>query len=150
MLNVIPMKQSESQKRHLTRQLIIQGLYQWYYNPIDIAVLERQLSKGQEQAIDSIYFAEILRNILRQLDVLDELYLPYLDRPLHDLDPIAKAICRLATYELWQRPDVPYRVVINEALELAKLFGPDKSHAFVNGVLEHLLQKLRPNEYQAR
>lgn len=77
---------------------------------------------------------------------LDEAISPYLDRPLADVDPIEKALLRVAVFELSDCVDVPYRVVINEAIELAKVFAADDSHKFVNGVLDKAVKVIRPNE----
>lgn len=87
---------------------------------------------------DLEYFGELLHEIPARLTSLDALIEPVLDRPLAILDPIEKAILRMGIYELTQRLDVPYRVVVNEAVDLAKLFGAEQSHRYINGVLDRI------------
>ena len=99
--------------------------------------------------VDGAYFHELLNGVLSNRGEIDELIAPCLDRPMDDLDPVELAILRLSTYELKQRLDVPYRVVINEGIELAKTFGATDGHKFVNGVLDKLAPKLRSAELRA-
>ncbi|MGB1353735.1 MAG: transcription antitermination factor NusB, partial [Glaciecola sp.] len=96
--------------------------------------------------IDLVFFQELLRDTAKKVVELDVAIKPYLGRLPEELDPIEKAILRLATLELTQRIDVPYKVVINEAIELAKSFGAEESHKFVNGVLDKAVKTLRRHE----
>lgn len=99
--------------------------------------IERQFLEEHNMAsTDLEYFTELLREVPIQVANLDTLIEPALDRPLVIVDPIEKAILRMGTYELTQRLDVPYRVVVNEAVDLAKLFGAEQSHRYINGVLD--------------
>lgn len=99
--------------------------------------------------VDDAYFRELLNGVIDLRGELDDLIAPCLDRPMADLDPVELAILRLSTYELKQRVDVPYRVVINEGIELAKTFGATDGHKFVNGVLDKLAPRLRGAELRA-
>ena len=100
--------------------------------------------------VDSAYFRDILRGVHREQDELDRLLQPFLDRPIHEVDAIELAIVRLGTYELKYRLDVPYRVVINEGIEMAKKFGGTEGHKFVNSVLDKLCHRLRLAETRPR
>ena len=141
------MSRSLIQKRHQARFLLIQALYQWQVAesaPQDI-LTQFQLNPQFAQA-DQTYFTESLLAITEQSEQLDAYYVPYLDRQLSELDPIEMSILRLASHELAQRLDLPYRVVINEALNLAKIFGATDGHKYFNGILDKVAKKLRPIE----
>lgn len=141
------MSRSLIQKRHQARFLLIQALYQWQVGgsaPQDI-LTQFQLNPQFAQA-DQTYFTESFLAVTEQSELLDAYYAPYLDRQLSELDPIEMSILRLASYELAQRLDLPYRVVINEALNLAKIFGATDGHKYINGILDKVAKKLRPIE----
>jgi N utilization substance protein B len=93
--------------------------------------------------VDTEYFRDILRGVPRELTQLDEMLNPCLSRGMNEVTPVEKAILRLAAYELVHRIDVPYRVVINESVELSKKFGATESHKFINGALDKLAQQVR-------
>jgi N utilization substance protein B len=92
------------------------------------------------------YFKELLHGVPAHLTELDEQLKPCLDRAIESVDPVERAILRLGTFEFVHHPEVPYRVVINEAVELAKVFGAEQGHKYVNGVLDKLAKKVRPVE----
>lgn len=96
--------------------------------------------------VDMEYFQAILHGIDGDLETIDKTYKPYLGRLPEELDPIEKSIMRLATFELTQRIDTPFKVVINEAIELAKTFGAEESHKFINGALDKAVKTLRKDE----
>jgi transcription antitermination protein NusB len=100
--------------------------------------------------MDWDYFDAVFTAIPGEAERLDQTLLPCLDRELRALDPVEKALLYLGTYEMIHRIDVPYRVVINECVELAKVFGATESHKYINGVLDRLAPKLRPHEWQKR
>jgi N utilization substance protein B len=99
---------------------------------------------------DLDYFEDLLRGVERECAALDAGLAPYLDRGIEEVDPIERAVLRLAGYELKFRPDVPYRVVLNEAVEVTKRFGTDFGHTYVNGVLDRAAADWRAAEYAAR
>jgi len=99
--------------------------------------------------IDGAYFREILHGVPAKKAEIDEALKPCLDTPLEELDPVELAVLRLSTWEFMMRVDVPYRVVINEGVELAKVFGATDGHKFVNGVLDKLAPRLREAEVKA-
>lgn len=134
-------------QRRKARRLILQALYQWQIartDPLEITAEFREENPGK---IDWNYFEEVFIEIPKQITSLDAYLLPLLDRDPKALDPIEQALLYLGTFELANRIDVPYRVVINECIELAKVFGATDSHKYINGVLDKLVASLRPQEH---
>tara|TARA_B100001094_G_scaffold303504_1_gene331666 strand:- start:6985 stop:7401 length:417 start_codon:yes stop_codon:yes gene_type:complete len=124
-------------QRHKARRLAVQAIYSWQLTQNSIADIELDyLTEKNTQGVDVAYFRELFAGVAHRASFLDEQLVPYLDRGLHELDPIEKAILRLSMFELNFCTDVPFKVVINEAIELAKVFGAVESHKFVNGVLD--------------
>lgn len=136
--------------RRQARSLAMQALYQWHIAGQPLNEIEAQFRVDNDfSQVDGAYFHEILHGVPRLKQELDEAFSPCLDRPLDELDPIELAILRLSTYELRNRVDVPYRVVINEGIELAKIYGATDGHKFVNGVLDKLAPRLRSAEVRS-
>jgi N utilization substance protein B len=135
----------------MARRCAVQALYQWQITAHDVEdiyqqfMLERNMTK-----VDVAMFKELLSGVTRELEKLDASIQPYLDRDISEVDPVERAVLRLGTYELMYKPDVPYRVVINEALEAVKTFGAEQGHRYVNGVLDKVAQQLRQPEVQRR
>lgn len=133
--------------RRQARILAMQALYQWHVAGQPLNEIEAQFRVDNDfSTVDGAYFHEILHGVPRQKTEIDAAFAEQLDRPLAEVDPVELAILRLSTYELRNRPDVPYRVVINEGIELAKVFGATDGHKFVNGVLDKLAPRLRAAE----
>lgn len=133
-----------SRARSLARRRALQALYQWQMTGQDIIDIDRQFLEEQEMGkVDIDYFRELLHQVPKQLHEIDEQCEPFLDRAMSQIDPVEQAILRIGGYELIYRPEIPYRVVINEAVELAKAFGAEQSHKYVNGVLDKVAQKVR-------
>lgn len=133
--------------RHKARELALQGIYSWQMSKNDIEQVELTLATSNDmQKVDMVYFQALLRGVAEQVETLDVKIKPYLGRLPEELDPIEKAILRIATFELTERMDVPFRVIINESIELAKLFGAEESHKFINGALDKAVKTLRQNE----
>jgi len=129
----------------------MQALYQWQLAGAAVSDIEAQFLANQDFAkADREYFHDLLHGVPAQVKELDELLTPFLDRRVEELSQIEKAILRLGAFELKERLDVPYRVVINEGIELAKVFGADDSFKYVNGVLDKLARKLRYQEASER
>lgn len=136
--------------RRVARSLGMQALYQWHMAGQSLNEIEAQFRVDNDfSGVDGAYFHEILTGVATQKTEIDEAIVPCLDRPLEELDPVELAILRLSTWELRNRVDVPYRVVINEGIELAKVFGATDGHKFVNGVLDKLAPTLRAAEVSA-
>lgn len=133
--------------RKKARRYAVQGIYQWHLSGSPIEEIELQFLETINQAkVDIQYFREILVNTLTSVKALDELIKPFMDRGFDEVNPVELAVLRLSTYELQSRMDIPYKVVINEALELTKTFGAEDGHKFVNGILDKLARQLRPLE----
>lgn len=136
--------------RSRSRRRALQAIYAWQMSGNRmISVIEQFRSEQDMEIADELYFEDLLRGVDAHCAELDAGILPYLDRTIADVDPIERATLRIAAYELAHRPDVPYRVVINEAIEIARRFGSEHGHTFVNGVLDKLAAKWREAEYRA-
>lgn len=123
--------------RRRARECAVQAIYSWQLSKNDIADVELEFLTEQDvKDVDITYFRELLTGVATNAEKLDALMAPYLSRQLEELGQVEKAILRLALFELSKRQDVPYKVAINEAIELAKTFGAEDSHKFVNGVLD--------------
>ena len=133
------MKPSERRK---ARRLAVQAIYSWQLSGNNIADVEHEfLTEQSLDGVDVAYFRELFAGVATKKTQLDELIIPHLDRPIDEVSPVEKAIVRLAAYELTFRKDVPFKVAINEAIELAKAFGADESHKYVNGLLDKLVAR---------
>lgn len=130
--------------RSQSRYYLVQAIYQWQMTGEDIGEIQRQfLSEQAQKGFNVTYFKRLLHGIVNDMNRLDEQLGPCLDRSIESVDPVERAILRLGTYELLYQPEVPYRVVINEAVELAKVFGAEQGHKFINGVLDKLAKNVR-------
>jgi N utilization substance protein B len=113
------------------------------------AVIDQFRHEQDMEIADLVYFEDLVRGVERNVESLDKALGAFLDRGMDVVDPIERAILRIAAYELVHRPDVPYRVVINEAIESAKRFGSDQGHTYINGVLDKAAASLRATEVVA-
>lgn len=130
--------------RRRARECAVQALYSWQLSRNDIADIESQFLAEQDvKDADIPYFRELLVGVATHSAWLDSLMKPYLSRSLEALGPVEKVVLRIALFELSRRDDVPYKVAINEAIELAKRFGAEDSHKFVNGVLDKAAPAIR-------
>lgn len=136
--------------RRQARSLAMQALYQWHLAGQSVNEIEAQFRVDNDfSSVDGAYFREILHGVPANKTEIDTAFAPCLDRAQEELDPVELAILRLSTFEMLKRVDVPYRVVINEGIELAKVFGATDGHKFVNGVLDKLAPRLRAAEVNA-
>jgi len=132
--------------RRSSRSLAVQGIYQWLLSAEDAGAIDAFMREQEAYArCDQDYFDGLFHGVLRQAPGLREVFSAQLDRPIDELSPVEHAILLLATYEFLHLPEVPYRVVINEAIELGKSFGGTDGHKYINGVLDKLAAQLRPN-----
>jgi len=133
--------------RRRARRYAVQALYGWTMSQNAVQDVEQYfLIEHEKDNFDRAYFHILLQGVTQQIDSLDELLAPQLDRDLNDLDLVEHTILRIAVLELRDHLDIPYRVVINEALDLTKAFGATDSYKFVNGVLDKLARVLRKGE----
>ena len=133
--------------RRKARRFALQAIYQWQLSKNDVGDIEVQfLTDNDMKKVDRTYFHELLHGVPARLPELDAALQPALDRPLIEVSQVEKAILRISAFELLARPDVPWRVIINEGIELAKVFGADDSFKYVNGVLDKVARRLRTEE----
>ena len=137
--------------RRRSRELAVQGLYQWLLSREDAGAIEAHLTGAHEFAkADREHFQALLHGVIRDADDLHAAITPALDRPVAELSPVEHATLLVGSYELLRHPEIPYRVVINEAVELAKTFGGTDGYKYVNGVLDRVAARLRPHEARVR
>ncbi len=136
--------------RAATRGLLVQGLYTYFVskNSAEDVRIDTELDPAF-RSVDRTFFREAWAGVIEALPELEGALMPHLDRPLDELSPIERAVLSLGAWELRDRIDVPYRVVMNEAVELAKRFGGTDGHKFVNGVLDRLVPTMRKVEFDA-
>ncbi|NMP14814.1 transcription antitermination factor NusB [Thalassotalea sp. Y01] len=133
--------------RRKAREIAVQAIYSWQLTGNDIGEIESNfIADNTKRRFEIDFFSKLVRGVAANVSELDDAIRPHVDRPLDEVDQVEKAILRVGIYELRDCKDVPYRVVINEAIELAKSFAADDSHKFVNGVLDKVVTAFRPNE----
>lgn len=136
-----------SQARTNARKAAVQALYQWQMTGVNLGEIERQfLEEERLKDAQKSYFVELFYGVPKNLDTIDQALSEFVDRPVDKIDPVERAILRIGTFELMHRLDMPYRVILNEGINLAKYFGADGSHKYVNGILDKIAQKQRTVE----
>jgi N utilization substance protein B len=139
-------KQAIKGKRK-ARRLALQALYQWHMSGDELYEIEAQFRVVNDMSkVDGEYFSRIFQGVVKNPGQVESTFQPYLDRPLKDLNPIELTIIRLSTFELAQCLEIPYRVVLDEAISLAKEFGSQDGHRYVNGVLHAVAKQTRAIE----
>lgn len=143
----IKAKSPPKSSRHRSRELALQGIYQWRLTSDDQEQIEKQIraEKGMGR-YDVEFFSKLLRGVLAHHVELETVVTMHLDRTLDELSPVEFSVLLIGAYELIHHPEIPYRVVINEAVELAKTFGGTDGHKFVNGVLDKVAAQVRAVE----
>lgn len=144
--------QSRSAMRRKARSLALQALYSWQMAGQALSDIEAQLRSDAEYDFDSAdgaYFRELLLGVPQNLHEIDGHLAQVLDRAVDEVDPIELAILRIGVFEMTHRVDVPYKVVINEGIEMAKVFGATDGHKYINGILDKLAPRLRSVEVNA-
>ena len=137
--------------RRMARHYAMQALYQWQMAGSSLNAIEAEFRTDNDMKnVDVDYFHDLLHGVPKHLSELEALFAPYrVERALSELDPVTQALLRMACYELQHRIDVPYKVVINEAVSLAKKFGAEDAHKFINGVLDKVSAQVRALEVKA-
>ena len=136
--------------RSRARRRALQAVYAWQMSGASAKDVIAQFAHEQAHEVaDLDYFEDLVRGVDKHCDELDDALAPFLDRDIEQVDPIERAALRIAAYELRQRRDVPYRVVLNEAIETVKRFGAEHGHTYVNGVLDHAAAQWRAVEVQS-
>ena len=145
------LKKPVKSPRRRARELALQGVYQWRLTGAELMQIDQQMRDDKSLGrYDAELFSALLRGVLERADELGAALSPHLDRKLDELSPVEFSVLLLGAYELAHHPHVPYRVVINEAVELAKTFGGTDGHKFVNGVLDKLAAQVRAAEVAAK
>ncbi len=136
--------------RSRARRRALQAVYAWQMSGAGVRDVIAQFAHEQAHEVaDLEYFEDLVRGVDANHEALDEALQPFLDRDVDQVDPVERAVLRIAAYELRMRPDIPYRVVINEAIETAKKFGAEHGHTYINGVLDRAAAEWRSVEAQA-
>ncbi|HEX4844227.1 MAG TPA: transcription antitermination factor NusB [Limnobacter sp.] len=137
--------------RRRSRELALQGLYQWFLNPADVGEIDAHIrdAPGFDKA-DRAHYESLLHGTVHHLEDLMHQIQPFVDRPWVELSPVEKAVLVLGTHEMNTHLEIPYRVVINEAVELTKTFGGTDAFKFVNGVLDKVAAQAREAEIKAQ
>ena len=139
---------SQPALRTRARRYAMQALYQWDLSGNNLSAIEVQFLEDEDfTKADKDYFHELLHQVPARLDEVEAAFTPYLDRPLKEIDPVERAVLRMASYELLARIDIPYKVVINESVNLTKKFGAEQAYKYINGVLDKTAQTLRAAEH---
>lgn len=141
-------RKNQPGKRGWARRCAVQALYQWQLTGQPPSQIETYFLANEDLSkADPNYFRELVHQVPAHVTEIDAALEPLLDRPMIQVDPVECAILRIGGYELLQRPDISYRIVLNEAIELAKVFGAEQGHRFVNGVLDKLARSVRAVEF---
>lgn len=134
--------------RTQSRRVALQALYQWQMTNEEIPEIIKQFNEdGLLEGLEFDFFKEIILYVSQNAETLDALYSENLDRSVARIDPVERAIMRMGVYELQSKIEIPYKVVINESVELAKRFGAEESHKYVNGILDKAAKQLREAEF---
>ena len=144
------MADSASNPRSRARRAALQAIYQWQMTAQALEIISAQFRDDKSwKRIDEQMFSSLLYGVAANVTTLDESLMPILDRPVAQLDPVERAILRMGAFELTHREDVPWRVIINEYVGLAREFGAEQSHKYVNGILDNLARRTRDEARQA-
>jgi len=138
-----------SRARSLARKLAMQALYQWQLTQQDADEIKQQYLESEDSAgVDEDHFVELVTQVIARQEAIASVLKSFVDRPIEQLDPVEAAILMIGMHELQQRPDIPYRVVINEGVDLCKRFGATDAHKYINAVLDRAAREIRAAERQ--
>ena len=136
-----------SQARSNARKNVVQALYQWQMTGTSVIEIERQFSESDRlKNVQRSYFSELLRGVPKELAAIDEALKMFADRPVEKIDPVERAILRMSIFELFHRLDIPYRVILNEAVSLSKIYGAQDGYKYINGILDKIARRYRTDE----
>lgn len=136
--------------RRLARRLALQVLYQWLMSGDELtSIVAQAQALSAIEKVDQAYFKRLIFGIEAQLQEVESAFVVFLDRPLQQLNPIEHTILRMSAYELLYMPEIPFKIILDESVNLARTFGAEEGHRYVNGVLHHLAQKVRAIEIEA-
>ncbi len=136
-----------SQAKTRARKCAVQALYQWQVTGQNLSAIEHQfVEEDRLKNAQKNYFFELIHGVPEQLEVIDAALSEFIDRPLEKINLVERAVLRIGAYELLKRPEIPYRVILNESIDLAKCFGAEGSHKYINGILDKIAEKNRAVE----
>ncbi|HIG07983.1 MAG: transcription antitermination factor NusB [Methylococcales bacterium] len=136
-----------SKARSNARKNVVQALYQWQMTGTSVIEIERQFSESDRlKNVQRSYFSELLRGVPKELAAIDDALKLFVDRPVEKIDPVERAILRMSIFELFHRLDIPYRVILNEAVSLSKIYGAQDGYKYINGVLDKVARRYRADE----
>ena len=136
-----------SKARSNARKNVVQALYQWQMTGTSVIEIERQFSESDRlKNVQRSYFSELLRGVPKELVAIDDALKLFVDRPVEKIDPVERAILRMSIFELFHRLDIPYRVILNEAVSLSKIYGAQDGYKYINGVLDKVARRYRADE----
>ena len=136
-----------SKARSNARKNVVQALYQWQMTGTSVIEIERQFSESDRlKNVQRSYFSELLRGVPKELAAIDDALKMFVDRPVEKIDPVERAILRMSIFELFHRLDIPYRVILNEAVSLSKIYGAQDGYKYINGVLDKVARRYRADE----
>ncbi len=142
--------QPAGNNRHKARCLALQALYQHQLNGLDLGdLLDQFLGEKEMDRADREYFSRLVGGVMEREGELVVAFARYLDRPISQLDPVERAVLLIGSFELLHCPELPYRVAINEAVQLAKIYGASESHKYINGIMDRLARQVRTVELAA-
>lgn len=140
-----------SEAKTKARQCAVQALYQWQMTGNDLSIIEMDfLEEDRLKGAQKSYFKALFHGVPKKLEVIDEALSEFVDRDVEKIDPVERAILRLGVYEFIHYTETPYRVIINEGVNLAKTFGAEGSHKYINGILDKIGKKIRHREIQPK
>lgn len=140
-------EESKVSPRTESRRVALQAIYQWQLTNESIPQIVKQFNEdGLLAEVELEWFKELLMEVSNHAEALDALFADYLDRSVARIDPVERAIMRMGAYELQSKVEIPYKVIINESVELAKRFGAEESHKYINGILDKVAKQLRELE----
>jgi N utilization substance protein B len=145
----LKLKKNNFKAKQRARRFAMQAIYQWHLTQEKFsAIQEKFLAQEEMVSVDTDYFVFLVQGVLNDHVSLDSQLQQFLDRPLKELDLVELAVLRLGVYELLECSEIPYKVVLNESIELAKMFGATDSYKYINGILHLLAKKNRITEYK--
>ena len=143
-LNEVVVDKESIRGKRRARRLALQALYQWHMSGTELTEIDAQFRVVTNmERVDTDYFCGLLYGVPKELALLEAAFAPFLDRLVNELNPIELTVLRLSTYELMHHPEIPYRVILDEAVMLSKEFGSQDGHRYVNGVMHNLAKQLR-------
>lgn len=140
-----------SQAKTKARKCAVQALYQWQVTGQNLSAIEQQfIEEDRLKNAQKSYFFELIHGVPKQLNEIDSALSEFIDRPLDKINLVERAVLRVGVYELLNRPEMPYRVILNESINLAKCFGAEGGHRYINGILDKIAEKNRAVEIELK